>query len=204
MKSATLTRHLRSSGCTSMHVSYGNIIWEYLFSIWTGLFESRHFALYRYIFMSVRQTYTEFRSFALKFTEIKMAESASCLLSLFYKSAMFCCYCECTQINVESLQIRKMYYSYLYDQKWQSILRASERTGASICHADRAAIQLQTRLSGHVKLLILTYFRCKCLDVLPDVATTYQPLTICVPMWVYLVFFCDQKKFWSTKPLLVD
>ncbi len=39
-----------------------------------------------------------------------------------------------------------MYYSYLYDHKWQSILRASERTSASICHADRAAIQLQIRL----------------------------------------------------------
>ncbi len=54
------------------------------------------------------------------------------VLSLFYKSAMFC-YCECTQINVESLQIWNMYYSYLYDQK--SILRASDRIGTSICHA---------------------------------------------------------------------
>ncbi len=44
------------------------------------------------------------------------ARSASCLLSLFYKNAMFC-YCECTQINVESLQFRNMYYSYVYDQK---------------------------------------------------------------------------------------
>ncbi len=51
--------------------------------------------------MSVRQRYTQ--SFALKFTETETAASASCLLSLFYKS-MFCCYCECTQINVESFK----------------------------------------------------------------------------------------------------
>ncbi len=68
---------------------------ENLFSIWIGSFESRHFTLYRYILMSVRQRYT--RSFALKFTDIKMAETASCLLS-FHKSA-FCCYCECAYIN---------------------------------------------------------------------------------------------------------
>ncbi len=53
--------------------------------------------------MSVRQRYTQ--SFVLRFTETKMAERALCLLSLFYKSAMFCCYCENTQTNVESLQI---------------------------------------------------------------------------------------------------
>ncbi len=33
-------------------------------------------------------------------------------------------------------------YSYLCDQKWRSILRASEHTGAFICPAERAAIQL--------------------------------------------------------------
>ncbi len=42
------------------HLDY--IIWEYLFTIWIGLFESRHFTLYRYVF--VRQVYTvlEFRA----------------------------------------------------------------------------------------------------------------------------------------------
>ncbi len=40
-----------------------------------------------------------------------------------------------------------------------SILRASERTGASICPADRHlnSAQVNIRLSSHVKLLILTY-----------------------------------------------
>ncbi len=64
MKSATLTRHLRSCGCACLHVSYGlySLIWEDLFSIWIGSFESRHFALYRYVFISVRQVFTEFRA----------------------------------------------------------------------------------------------------------------------------------------------
>ncbi len=43
MNLVTLTRHLYSSGCACMHVLY--IIWEYLFSIWNSLFESRHFTL---------------------------------------------------------------------------------------------------------------------------------------------------------------
>ncbi len=41
------------------------------------------------------------------------------LFALFYKSTMFRCYCECTQINVESLQILNMYSFYLYEQKLQ-------------------------------------------------------------------------------------
>ncbi len=60
MMLATLTCHLHRSGCACMHVSYGFIIWSYLFSIWIGSVESRHFPLCRYIFMSVRQVYTEF------------------------------------------------------------------------------------------------------------------------------------------------
>ncbi len=65
--------------------------------------------------MSVRQAYTvsKFQSFALKFTETETPESASCLVLLFYKSAMFCCYCEHTKINVEPLQIQNIYSSYL-------------------------------------------------------------------------------------------
>ncbi len=35
-----------------------------------------------------------------------------------------------------------MYYSYLYEQKWQSILRASEHSGASNCPAVSATVQL--------------------------------------------------------------
>ncbi len=44
-----------------------------------------------------------------KFTETETAESAFCLLSLFYKST-FCCYWEDTQMN-------DLLYSYIYDQK---------------------------------------------------------------------------------------
>ncbi len=64
MKSATRTRHLRSCGCACLHVSYGlySLIWEYLFSTWIGSFESRYFALYTYVFISVRQVFTEFHA----------------------------------------------------------------------------------------------------------------------------------------------
>ncbi len=50
MKSATRTRHLRSSDAPvcMFHTDY--IIWEYLFSIWIGSFKGRHFNLYWYIF----------------------------------------------------------------------------------------------------------------------------------------------------------
>ncbi len=41
-------------------------------------------------------------------------KNAPCLLSLFYKNEMFCCYFECTQIKEDS----KGYYSYLYEQKY--------------------------------------------------------------------------------------
>ncbi len=101
------------------HTDY--IIWKYLIYIWIGSFKSRHFTFYRYsiFFMSLRQalSFGSFHFFfeALKFT--KTAESASCLLSLFYKITMICCYCEGTQKKVDILQIWKMYYSYLW-QKW--------------------------------------------------------------------------------------
>ncbi len=68
-----------------MHVSYGLHNLRISVSIEIGSFESRHFALYRYVFISVRQVYTE------------------SVFALFYKSTVFCCYCECTQINAESL-----------------------------------------------------------------------------------------------------
>ncbi len=140
MKSATLTRHLRSSGCSCMHVSYGLHNLRICFPIELVHLKVDISLSIVYIFlMSIRQRYT--RSFALKFTETETAKSTSCLLSLFYKS-VFCCYCECTQINVESLQIRKMYYSYLYEQKWWRILRASECTGTSICAVVSATVQL--------------------------------------------------------------
>ncbi len=40
------------------------------------------------------------------------------------------------------LQTRKTHYFYLYNQKWLSILRASEHTGASICSAVSTTVQL--------------------------------------------------------------
>ncbi len=43
------------------------------------------------------------------------------------------CYFECTQTKVDLLQIRNMYYSYLYDQKFEYFkLNANDHTN---CHA---------------------------------------------------------------------
>ncbi len=55
------------------------------------------------------------------FAETENAESAPYLISLFYKS-MFSWYFECTQLKVDLLQFKMMYYSYLYDQKLRNIL----------------------------------------------------------------------------------
>ncbi len=101
MNSATLTRHLRSSGRACMHVLYG------LHNL--RIFELVHLkvdislSIDRFL-MSVRQRYTQ--SFALKFTET--AESASCLLSLFYKST-FC--------NVSLLSVWPKIMEY-FKSKW--------------------------------------------------------------------------------------
>ncbi len=103
-----------------MHVSYGlhNLRRGYLFSIWIGSFESRHFTLYRYIFHVCKASIHGVSDFCAQvYRDRDSRFCAFCMVSLFFKRAMFCCYCECTQINVESLQILKMYYSYLYDQK---------------------------------------------------------------------------------------
>ncbi len=139
MKSATLTRHLRSSDASlcMFHTDY--IIWEYLFSIWIGSFESTHFTFYRYVFISVRQVYTEFLSFGSSSQRPRQQKARPFCFNFFTKAH---CYCEGTQINLESLQFRKMYYSYLCDNKWGSILRVSDLSGASICAAVSTTVQL--------------------------------------------------------------
>ncbi len=145
--------------------------------------------------MSVRQRYT--RSFALKFTETETTESASCLLSLFYKSAMFCCYCECTQINVKSLQIRNVLLLSVrpkmreyFKSKWslrRLHLSCSELLFSSTRHRHLNSTQI-SRLTLDwapckvantyiFQMIVLwsyhqSYLRSmigECLDVLPDV-----------------------------------
>ncbi len=58
--------------------------------------------------------------FKKQFAERVKTENAPFLFSLFFKSTKFSCYYECIQIKVDPLQIRMVYCSYLYDQKWQS------------------------------------------------------------------------------------
>ncbi len=92
------------------------------FSVWICACYTPSSLLYIF-FTSVREVHTEFCSQVHRDWDGRKP-----VVSLFYKSTMFCCYYECTQINVESLQIWNMYYSYLDDQK-------SDRIGTSICHA---------------------------------------------------------------------
>ncbi len=103
---------------------------ESLFSVRLASFKSRHVKLsiyiYIYIFlMSLSKLFAEFQFILVthlkkQFAERVKTENALCLFSLFYKSTKFSCYYECIQIKVDLLQIRMMYCSYLYDQKWQS------------------------------------------------------------------------------------
>ncbi len=107
------------------HTDY--FIREYLFLRWLTSFKSRWFTLYIHIFlMSVRQVFAEiqvvlFTCLWREVTETETAERASCLFSLFYKSTLFSCYYDYTQIQLDPLQIQMIPYSYLYDQKLQSI-----------------------------------------------------------------------------------
>ncbi len=122
MKSETRTRHHRSSGYACIHVSYRLHHLQNICLTFELVHLNAHISLFIDIFVIfVIHRYT--RRFMFKFTEAETVESASSLLSLFYKST-FCCYCECTQINVESLQIWKMFKSYLH--KWGSIWRNRE------------------------------------------------------------------------------
>ncbi len=127
MRSATLTCHLRS-GDVPVYMFHLNYIIEYLFFIWIDSFESRHFPLDRYVFMSVRQVYWEFRA------QVHRDRDGRKHILLF-------CYCECTQINAGSLQMKKK-YSYLYEQKLGILLKASVRTSTFICPAVSATVQL--------------------------------------------------------------
>ncbi len=80
----------------------------------------------------------------MKITKTEAAESAPRLFS-FYKSTKFCCYYECIQIKVDPLQIRLMYCSYLYDQKWSNLssFRVYQKKNATKC-ADVTDKQTQT------------------------------------------------------------
>ncbi len=137
MRLATLTCHLRSGDVPVCMFHFHYIISEYLFFIWIDSFESRHFPLDRYVFMSVRQVYWKF---CAQVHRDRDGRKHILLFSLFYKSKMFC-YCECTQINAGSLQMKKK-YSYLYEQKLGIILKASVRTSTFICPAVSATVQL--------------------------------------------------------------
>ncbi len=69
-------------------------------------------------FMILRQKENNLtRSISQRLKKTEKAESAPCLLSLFYKSKMFSCYWEFTKIKVYLSQIGKVYYAYLYEQK---------------------------------------------------------------------------------------
>ncbi len=96
------------------------IMKEFLFSIWfISLSSNLKLSIYIFI-MSVRHVFADFR---LIFVNSCSRRDGASLFSLFYKIILycifykFCWYCECTQIKVDPLQFRMMYYSHLYEQK---------------------------------------------------------------------------------------
>ncbi len=89
MKSATQTHHLCSES-TCMHVSYR------LHNMRLFVFHLNWFISLYGCIMFVRKVNTEFHVHRPRWQK-----AHSCLLSLFYKSAMFYCYCEYALINVE-------------------------------------------------------------------------------------------------------
>ncbi len=74
---------------------------QYIYNRFTAL-------VYIYIYIVCKAKIAYSQNFALKFTD---QDNRKCILFAFIILSMFCCYCECSQINVESLQIWNMYYS---------------------------------------------------------------------------------------------
>ncbi len=68
---------------------------------------------------SVRHVFAQLRFIFVKRSRSRRDGRKRIMFSLFYKSTS-CWYCECTQIKVDPLQFRMMYYSYLYQKKMMS------------------------------------------------------------------------------------
>ncbi len=97
------------------------IMKEFLFSIWFISLSSNLKLSIDIFIMSVRHVFADFRFI---FVNSCSRRDGASLFSLFYKIILycifykkFCWYCECTQIKVDPLQFRMMYYSHLYEQK---------------------------------------------------------------------------------------
>ncbi len=86
---------------------------------------------------------------------------------------MFCWYCECTQIKVDPLQLRMMYYSYLYEQKLRRILscfhyqekNASDRSGTSVS----CKVCFSFHSSHKIKIKIKIIFICHIHDYIESI-----------------------------------
>ncbi len=102
------------------------VIWSWLDQNCAELWPSRNWVwdhCYRYIHHVCKENISWFSVHFCEALLLKTeAACASCLFSLFDKSTTFCWYCECTQIKIDPLQFRMMYYAYIYEQKWQRIL----------------------------------------------------------------------------------
>ncbi len=92
------------------------IMKEFLFSIWFISLSSNLKLSIDIFIMSVSHVFADFRFiFVKRSCSRRDGTSLFSLFYIFYKK--FCWYCECTQIKVDPLQFRMMYYSYLYEQK---------------------------------------------------------------------------------------
>ncbi len=119
------------------------IMKEFLILIYFILLSS-NLKLSIYIFvMSVRHVFAEFRFIFVK-RSCSRRDGRKHPACFVYFITMFCWYCECTQIKVDPLQLRMMYYSYLYKQKMMAYFKLFPLTKMQVialappCPAKRA------------------------------------------------------------------
>ncbi len=146
MKSATLTRHLHSSAAPvcMFHMDY--TIWEYCFPF--QLVNLKVDISLSIDYFNVYKASIHWVSFSSSQRPRRQKVHPVCFH--YFTKAQWFVVIVSAQINAESLQIWKLYYSFLYDQKWGSILSASERTNASICPAVSATVQLTHSTHSHL------------------------------------------------------
>ncbi len=130
------------------------IMKEFLFSIWVISYLKLSLDIF---IISVTQ-FVEFRFIIVKRSCSRPRRQAHPLFSsLFDKSTTFCWYCECTQIKVDPLQLRMMYYSYLYEQKLRRILSCfhNQEKMQSVLQLPRFTQTIRDAPSAHLYWLII-------------------------------------------------
>ncbi len=123
-------------------------------------------AFYRYIFVSCLWGNSLSFSSSL-WSARRTRQKAHPLFIYLIKSQRFVDIVSAHKIKVDPLQFQMMYYSYLYEQKWQRRLfwvvstvrkNASDCTGTSMsCRARFSCLPLSTQTIGYASILTLWY-----------------------------------------------